>query len=452
MHKRLLWLALAQTLGIFLWLWLGWDDWGVAGWLALAVMVGTLCALLWEYAQMRRVLRWLRTGMGDVLPRVGGAWEDIVDVVRRAKRRNRRRVREAQDQLHVFMEAMQVSPIGVVLLDSQGRIEWYNEIAQSHYGFTAHADFGQHIVNLVRDPQFVEYVGQTDSAEGITLHGRYHSPQNPMRLLVQFFVYGKGKNKGKRLLLSQDITAREQSDRMRSDFVANVSHEIRTPLTVLSGFVETMQSLDLEPADRHRYLDLMAQQSRRMQRLVQDLLTLSSLEGSPPPDSHQRVNLATIVRQCVADAQALSDVLATDVGAPAAHQIECQGLGIAAEIAGNADELQSAISNLLSNAVRYTPLGGKIVVGLRALEHDGVQVYVQDSGPGIAREHLPRLTERFYRVDRSRSRETGGTGLGLAIVKHIAQRHGAQLHIDSELGRGAEFMLNFPKTLPAEEA
>jgi two-component system phosphate regulon sensor histidine kinase PhoR len=239
-------------------------------------------------------------------------------------------------------------------------------------------------------------------------------------------------------MMSRDVTALEQADAMRRDFVANVSHEIRTPLTVLAGFVETMQSLPLDAGDQQRYLGLMAHQAHRMQSLVNDLLTLSRLEGSPLPGMEDWVDVRQMVAQCMEEGRGLSALMS-----PKGHALVDQVAQDCA-IAGSPSELLSATVNLVNNAVRYTPPEGRIEIRWRILEDGQGELSVLDSGPGIAAEHLPRITERFYRVDRSRSRETGGTGLGLAIVKHVAQRHGAQLRIDSSLGRGSNFSLLFP--------
>jgi two-component system phosphate regulon sensor histidine kinase PhoR len=232
---------------------------------------------------------------------------------------------------------------------------------------------------------------------------------------------------------------------MRRDFVANVSHEIRTPLTVLTGFVETLQTLPLSAEERGRYLGMMAQQALRMQSVVQDLLTLSRLEGSPPPGLAEWTPVQALLQRCEDEGRALSALLTHDL--PRKHTMTfppAESLRAAGDIAGVPTELQSALSNLISNAVRYTPAGGAITVEWRRLDDGGAVFSVQDTGPGIAPEHIPRLTERFYRVDRSRSRETGGTGLGLAIVKHVLQRHGATLDIASTLGKGSVFSVTFP--------
>jgi two-component system phosphate regulon sensor histidine kinase PhoR len=265
----------------------------------------------------------------------------------------------------------------------------------------------------------------------------------PVLLAVHLHRYGEGR----KLLLSRDVTSVEQADVMRRDFVANVSHEIRTPLTVMSGFVETLQTLPLNEDERARYLELMAQQAKRMQTLVSDLLTLSRLEGSPPPGTAEWISVAGLLLLCEQDGRDLSRLLVDQ-----SHDLLFSVSG-PCEIAGSHSELLSAMSNLVSNAVRYTPAGESIAVHWQNLPDGRAEFSVKDGGPGIAPEHIPRLTERFYRVDRSRSRETGGTGLGLAIVKHVAQRHGAELLIESQPGQGSRFAMVFPasrvRQLPA---
>jgi two-component system phosphate regulon sensor histidine kinase PhoR len=221
---------------------------------------------------------------------------------------------------------------------------------------------------------------------------------------------------------------------MRRDFVANVSHEIRTPLTVLAGFVETMSSLPLTEVERQRVMVLMEQQTARMQALVGDLLALAKLEGSPRPPTDEWTGVRSLMRHVMSDATVLSD---------GKHRLSVDG-GDNAEIAGSHGELLSAVANLVNNAVRYTPQGGEVSLHWRWREDGGGVFDVIDTGPGIAPEHLPRVTERFYRVDSSRSRDTGGTGLGLSIVKHVAQRHGGDIEVHSELGKGSSFRLSLP--------
>jgi two-component system phosphate regulon sensor histidine kinase PhoR len=423
---------------------------GLAGWLARAAqdpwrgaLIGCvaagLCWLLLDMSRALRVLRWLRRGDVSAVAVRRGLWGEVSERARRLVRAREQAVRQSDARLQDFLAALQASPNGVVLLDAQGGIEWCNQTASSHFGLDARRDVQQHFVNLVRDPAFAAYYAAGDFQRDVTLPGRGNTPSHPVRLSVQLHPYGDGR----RLLLSRDVTALEQAEAMRRDFVANVSHEIRTPLTVLSGFVETLQTLPLQEPERARYLALMAQQAQRMQTLVGDLLMLSRLEGSPLPGMGEWMALGDLTRQLEQEAHALS--AAADPAAGPAHALHFAA-SEQGQLTGVPSELHSALSNLVSNAIRYTPSGGEIQVGWRRQADGGVEFFVQDSGPGIAPEHLPRLTERFYRVDRSRSRDTGGTGLGLAIVKHVAQRHGAELKIESTPGKGSRFAIVFPAT------
>ena len=391
-----------------------------------------------------RFLAWLRFAQNSdstfaatqLPPSLPGLWGEVAERVRRLSRSQDQLLQDSQGRLDEFLAAMQASPSGVVLLDSQDRIEWCNQMATQHFGFDARRDVLQHIANLVRAPAFRTYMASNNFTHDVVIPGSASAPGRLVNLSVHAHSYGKDR----KLLLSRDITAVELAEAMRRDFVANVSHEIRTPLTVLSGFIETLQTLPLKELDRERYLGLMAQQSQRMQTLVKDLLTLSRLEGSPHPGGNDWVNTSALFAQSEQEARALSTLLA-----PHGHDIKFD-VGRGCEIAGVQAELYSAVSNLVGNAVRYTPDGGKVHVSWKILADGRGEFMVKDSGPGIAAEHLPRLTERFYRVDRSRSRETGGTGLGLAIVKHVAQRHGAELYIESQLGQGSQFSITFPST------
>jgi two-component system phosphate regulon sensor histidine kinase PhoR len=390
----------------------------------------------------RRLLRWLRSEqsketpvlMAGLQPRLPGVWGEAADRVRRLLKNRHEQSRESQARLDELLAALQSSPNGVVLLDEEGCIEWCNQTAAQHFGFDAKRDLQQHIANLVRDPAFSAYLTAASFSHEVVIPGNFSTVARPIRLSVHAHRYGKEK----KLLLSRDITALEQAEAMRRDFVANVSHEIRTPLTVVAGFIETLQNLPLKKPDRNRYLALMAQQSQRIQSLVDDLLTLSRLEGSPLPGTQEWTATASLFAQCEQEARALSGLMS-----PQGHQLLFDA-GPASDIAGIGRELISALSNLVTNAVRYTPESGLISVTWTLLPDGRGRFCVRDSGPGIAAEHLPRLTERFYRVDRSRSRETGGTGLGLAIVKHVAQRHGAELKIESHVGQGSCFCIIFP--------
>ena len=409
----------------------------IRGGLAGMLIAGLLWVLV-DFTRGLRLLQWLRQDDVSELPLKLGLWGAVAERVRRMVRARERQTQESEHRLQDFLAALQASPNGVVLLDAGGRIEWFNQTAATHFGFDAQRDLLQHFGNLVRNPAFADYVAAGDFSHGVTMQGRAHSASHPQRLSVHLHPYGEGR----RLLLSSDITALEQAEAMRRDFVANVSHEIRTPLTVLTGFVETLQTLPLEASERSRYLDLMAQQASRMQTLVNDLLTLSRLEGSPPPGAGEWSSVPSMLVQLEQEGQALSSLLYPPMVGPAQQLLfepapPC-------EVSGTPSELYSAFSNLISNAVRYTPAGGRIEAGWLPHADGRGEFYVQDSGPGIAPEHIPRLTERFYRVDRSRSRDTGGTGLGLAIVKHVVQRHGAELKVQSTPGKGSRFAIILP--------
>jgi two-component system, OmpR family, phosphate regulon sensor histidine kinase PhoR len=409
--------------------WLG-DDYAVGA----GLVAGGLGWLAIDSLRAAHVLRWLRRADFNAAPSVSGLWGEFVERARRVLRLREEEVADAHQRLQEFLAAIQASPNGVVLLDPLGRIEWSNQTAAEQFGFDLQRDLQQQVANLVRDPSFTSYYHSGRYAHEIVIASPRGSVARPVKLSVQLHPYG---GEGRKLLLSRDVTAVEQAEIMRRDFVANVSHEIRTPLTVLMGFAETLQNLPLSEPERARYLTLMAQQAHRMQTLVNDLLTLSRLEGSPLPGSGEWVSVASLMAQCEQEAQALSVILGKshDLRFAAAPPLE---------ISGAPNELLSALSNLVSNAVRYTPPAGAIAVEWRALPDGRAEFSVRDSGPGIAPEHISRLTERFYRVDRSRSRETGGTGLGLAIVKHVVQRHGAELRIESTLGAGSTFTIQFP--------
>ncbi len=396
----------------------------------LSVLLGSCGALAAIAAvdAMRgyRLVRWLRSSQEDMAPRAAGLWGEIGYRAERSRRTLEAEVKREQLRLTQFLSAIEASPNGVLLLDSNQQIEWCNSVAADHFGLDPKRDLRQTITNLVRTPAFVEYLREGRFDAPVSFSG----PGARAALSVLVRPYAAGQL----LVLTQDITQRERSEAMRRDFVANVSHEIRTPLTVLAGFVETMSRLELTEVERKRSLALMTQQTQRMLALVSDLLMLAQLEGSPLPPPQQWQNLGRLFEQVLADANSLSAGRhALTLAAP---------LGV--ELAGIESELASAIGNLVNNAVRYTPTGGRIDIAWRLMADGSGQISVTDTGPGIAREHLPRLSERFYRVDGSRSRDTGGTGLGLAIVKHVLQRHGGELQVESEVGKGSSFRLVFP--------
>lgn len=396
----------------------------------LSVLVGGAVAVgmvaLLDTLRGARLMNWLRGPQEDQAPRDTGFWGELGYRVERSIRQREQGLAQERLRLEQFLSAIEASPNGVLMLDEAGQIDWCNSVAADHFGLDPRRDRRQPVTNLVRAPAFVAYLQQGRFDEAVS----FPKPSRDGTLSVLVRPYGDGM----KLVLSQDVTDRERNDAMRRDFVANVSHEIRTPLTVLAGFIETMSNLPLTEAERKRVLGLMQQQTQRMQTLVADLLTLAQLEGSPRPTVDRWVALDALFAQVEADALALS-------GGRHALQVD-RPAGV--QIAGAQAELLSAVMNLVNNAVRYTPAGGRIELRWRVLPDGGGEIAVNDTGPGVAREHIPRLTERFYRVDGSRSRETGGTGLGLSIVKHVVQRHGGELDIQSEPGKGSQFRLLLP--------
>ena len=399
--------------------------WPLIGSLGGAVC-GALAYALFDGLRGQRFLHWLRGSQHDPAPRDTGSWGEVGYRVERKLRGLERQVDDEHSRLGEFLSAIEASPNGVLMLDSGDQIVWCNSVAADHFGLHPQRDLRQRVTNLVRSPAFVAYLQTGDYSEPVSFPGP--GSRGTVSTLVR--TYGDGM----KLVLSQDVTERERSDAMRRDFVANVSHEIRTPLTVLAGFIETMGSLPLTDAERRRVLELMGQQTGRMLTLVGDLLTLAQLEGSPRPAPDRWVAVQRVFAQVEATARALS---------AGRHTLGFSGADDA-QLAGAEAELHSAVANLVNNAIRYTPVGGTVSVAWRVRTDGAGVIEVRDSGIGIAKEHLPRLTERFYRVDGSRSRDTGGTGLGLSIVKHVVQRHGGALEIDSEPGQGSVFSLVLP--------
>jgi two-component system phosphate regulon sensor histidine kinase PhoR len=419
---KTLFLAVAALAGLGIGLALGGAWVGVLGGSLLA-----LCALLVQQVwRGRELLNWLRGPQQRSAPRDEGFWGELGYRIERSLRSADQQLAQEKLRLHQFLAAIEASPNGVMLLDGSDQIEWCNSVAADHFGLDPVRDRRQRVTNLVRSPAFVTFLSDGVFSEPIV----FAAPSGRATLSVLVRPYGDGM----KLVLTQDITERERAEAMRRDFVANVSHEIRTPLTVLSGFVETLAQLPLSEVERKRVLLLMDQQTIRMQTLVGDLLTLAQLEGSPRPGADRWVAVAPILRRAHTDALALS---------AGRHRIEAIGGGDV-ELAGIETELHSAVSNLLNNAVRYTPEGGEITLCWHWRDDGTGEIEVSDTGIGVAREHLPRLTERFYRVDGSRSRDTGGTGLGLSIVKHVVQRHGGSIDVESEPGKGSSFRLLFP--------
>ena len=392
----------------------------------VGVAAGAVLGVSWDAWRGQRLMNWLRGPQTSTAPRNAGFWGELAYRVERALQKRDLTIRQEGQRLQQFLSAIEASPNGVLLLDPSDQIEWCNSVAADHFGLDPLRDRQQRVTNLVRTPAFIAYLHAAVFDEAVV----FASPTGQATLSVLVRPYGDGQ----KLVLSQDITERERAEAMRRDFVANVSHEIRTPLTVLTGFVETLASLPLTEPERHRVLTLMQQQTDRMQALVGDLLQLAQLEGSPRPGAERWLPVTLLFQRALADARALS---------AGRHTITMDG-SADAEVAGSEAELLSAVGNLLTNAVRYTPEGRSIAIQWSRRNDGAGLIEVRDSGIGIAREHLPRLTERFYRVDGSRSRDTGGTGLGLSIVKHVMQRHGGEVTVDSEPGKGSAFCLVLP--------
>ena len=407
--------CLAFPVGFFAGAWIGW----------LLFSCALILQLVNHLRHFARLDHWSRQPRPDVSLEGEGAWDEVFARIYRHEKELHAEIARRDEEIERFEAAGQALTDGVVLLDENNQISWCNTMAEMQLGLALQTDRGQHIANLVRQPEFIDYLQQLDFSHPLTLR----SDRKGGRVL-SIFVLPYAANK--RLMQVKDITQTDRLDQMRRDFVANVSHELRTPLTVLAGFVETLQEFDVDRDESKRYLGMMADQSVRMQNIVKDLLTLSSLESAPPP-CDETVDMANLVDKLQRDALALS---------AGRHQIvlEVEGHG---DLLASEMEISSALGNLVTNAVRYTPEGGTVTISWK-VSASGADFSVADTGIGIDPIHLPRLTERFYRVDRGRSRDSGGTGLGLAIVKHSLSRHQARLDISSKPGSGSVFSVHFP--------
>lgn len=388
----------------------------------LAVMT-VLVAMQLHY--LYRLAGWLDNPESARLPDGWGAWTDIFSRLYRLRRDDEKNRKELTEWLARFRQAMSLLPDGVVIMDDVLFLEWCNPAAERHLGLKNDRDKGMRVTNLIRSPDFMDYI----------ILGRYEQPLTlsfrERKLIVQIIPFENRRQ----ILVTHDATESERIEMMRRDFIANASHELRTPLTVINGFLEIASSQPhLDAKTRTSHLKLMTEQGQRMQNLVEDMLTLTRLESIDYPLRPEHVDVASLLDQILQEARALS---------AGKHTISLHIDG--PDIKGSTDELRSAFSNLVSNAVRYTPEHGSIKLTWEET-NSGPQFAVQDTGIGIRADHISRLTERFYRVDKSRSRETQGTGLGLAIVKHVLLRHGASLAIDSQPGEGSTFIVKFPKT------
>ena len=391
---------------------------------SLSVGVLLLAALiLTQLSYLHRLNTWLDNPDSARLPDGWGAWTDVFSRLYRLRRDDEKHQAELTEWLARFRQAMSLLPDGVVLMDDLLFLEWCNPAAERHLGLAHERDQGMRVTNLIRNPDFMDYI----------MLGRYEQPMTlalkNRKLVVQIIPFENRRQ----ILVTHDATEADRIEMMRRDFIANASHELRTPLTVINGFLEiALMQPNLDPENRQSHLKLMSEQGYRMQNLVEDMLTLTRLESIDYPMRPERVAMHVLLESILQEAEALSGgkhVILLDIDGPDIH--------------GSTDELRSAFGNLVSNAVRYTPAEGRINITW-TLVNGNPQLIVQDSGIGIRPEHIPRLTERFYRVDKGRSRETKGTGLGLAIVKHVLLRHNANLVINSTLGEGTTFKVKFP--------
>jgi two-component system phosphate regulon sensor histidine kinase PhoR len=419
---RLLWLSTPLLfLCLLLWALLGLEY--ALGLLAVAAILHLVRHLYW----LEKLLEWLKKPDPETTPMGAGIWEDVFAGLYQELRRQTSSQTQLSSALERFQRAASALPDGVVLLNTSDQIEWCNPPAETQFGLSLAQDAGQPITYLVRQAEFINYLQAHDYLEPIKLK----SLRNPdITLEIQLVPFGDNQ----KLLLCRDITPLEKLDTMRRDFIANVSHELRTPLTVVGGFLETLEDMDDNmPESTRHYFKLMQEQTSRMRHLVEDLLTLSQLESSQTVPQESEIDVQSLLNMVMAEARSLSE---------GRHQISLQADGTL-RLTGAAEELHSAFGNLVSNAIRYTPEGGEIRLSWHSRGNEAI-FSVTDTGIGIEPQHLSRLTERFYRVDRSRSRATGGTGLGLSIVKHILTRHQARLEVESAFGKGSTFSAIFP--------
>jgi two-component system, OmpR family, phosphate regulon sensor histidine kinase PhoR len=400
----------------------------------LGLLLVLTAYLAWHLYNMFRLVRWLRESKKFQPPEASGIWDEAFEQIFRLQQRNRKRKHNLRRMLKRFHKISVALPDATVeLRPGSDEIEWWNNAASRYLGFIYPRDTGQRISNLIRYPQFLAYLHAGDWQHEVQIP----SPVNEdISLRVRLIPYSKNR----RLLVARDVTRIQRLERTRQDFVANVSHELRSPLTVVTGYLEALLDNEECAGQLGDQLRSMRSQTDRMNRIVNDLMLLSRLESEDPQVDARSVAVSTLIGT-VADH-------AREISGENEHRIRLDvDAGLC--IAGHESELYSAFSNLVFNAIRYTPAHGEICISWE--ETEGELVFaVSDSGMGIAPHHIPRLTERFYRVDNGRSRAAGGTGLGLAIVKHVLLRHEGRLEIDSEPGKGSKFACHFPLGRKAE--
>ncbi|MGO1460884.1 MAG: phosphate regulon sensor histidine kinase PhoR [Marinobacter sp.] len=385
--------------------------------------------LLWTLNQTRRLAHWLADPYAtNEAPQSLGLWGELFEKLHKLNQNHRL----SQDRLRARIDRIQESTNamhdGVVMTNARGAMEWWNGSAEHLLGFRQSTDQGQYIYNLIRTPAFRSYFDAKNYHEPLELP----SPAKPhIHLQIQISLFGDDD----RLIMAKDVSRLHQLEKMRRDFVGNVSHEMRTPLTVISGYLETLvDNADELPAKWRRAVNTMATQSFRMEALITDLILLSRIEAGEQEINDTTTDVNRLIQQICQDARTLSE--------EKQHEITFTSTG-GHRLKGDEKQLRSAFSNLVFNAVKYTPAQGRVSVSWFS-NHEGGYLSVKDTGAGIEEVHIPRLTERFYRADPSRHKDTGGTGLGLAIVKHVLINHDGNLEILSRFGEGSEFICHFP--------
>lgn len=391
--------------------------------------IGITLYLFHHLFWLDKLLAWYKKPDLNAMPLGSGAWEDVFASIYHEQRRHNRSKIQLSKALERFRHAASALPDGVVLLDDDNKIEWCNKPAQQQLGLSLKQDINQPIVYLVRNTEFIQYLKHHVDIDPIKLKS-WIKPD--ITLEIQLVAFGSNQ----KLLISRDISQVEKLEHMRRDFIANVSHELRTPLTVVGGFLETLGDMDgAVPENLKSYFGMMQEQTSRMRLLIEDLLALSQLESGATSPDEAKLDVPALLNTILNESKSLSN---------GRHNITLEANPALVLLASN-QELHSAFGNLVSNAIRYTPDGGDIAMKWEQVNQEAVFT-VTDTGLGIEQHHIDRLTERFYRVDRSRSRGTGGTGLGLSIVKHILSRHQGRLEISSKFGKGSTFKAVFPKS------
>jgi len=393
----------------------------------LLLFLGSFSLLIWHYHQLYRLSDWLLNQRSFNPPEGEGAWEQVFEGIYHLQHRNRKKRNELADLIRRFRDGAEAVPDAVVVLQNDLSIVWCNQLALKVLGLQWPTDHGQRLDNLIREPKFAKYMHKGEFDDALELDNGHSIEQ-----VLEFRVMPYASTQ--LMVVVRDVTRLKQLEQMRKDFVANVSHELRTPLTVVTGYLEMMDGdMMPPPAMWNKAQNTMLEQCKRMDSLVSQLLSLSRIEGARRQDNDKAINVPQLLGYIHTEANSINQ----DKG----HEL-IFNIDKTLDIKGSGDELRSAFSNLVFNAIHYTKPGGKVEVCWQR-KNNKARFSVTDNGDGIAPEHINRLTERFYRVDKARSRTTGGSGLGLAITKHVLTRHDSKLNISSEVNKGSCFSFEF---------